>query len=185
MCSGGWLLVANFEIMNDISPSDWNPEPTYHGLGNYNNNAMGISRNAMNELLTHLSFTQLRFHCSKQQGRTFHVTTVANSTGEAVVQYFSGQTDVKPASCGSFVRMEDDNSRLAEECPEWGYDESTDEFYAGKWGYWESFEYDVMYDHACFVAFESHWIVGRFERWQRDDYDSPVSPNDFWRIYVR
>ena len=28
--------------------------------------------------------------CSKKNGRTFHVTTADNITGEAVVQYFSG-----------------------------------------------------------------------------------------------
>ena len=59
---------------------------------------MVLTKTAMNELRTHLSFTQLRFHCTKNNGRTFHVTTVANTTGEAVVQYFSGQTDVQPAS---------------------------------------------------------------------------------------
>ena len=36
-------------------------------------------------------------HCSKQQGRTFHVTTAANSSGESVVQYFSGQTNTRQA----------------------------------------------------------------------------------------
>ena len=69
-----------------------------------------------------MPFTQLKFHSSKQQGRTFHVTTVANSTGEAVVRYFSGQTDVQPDACGSFARMEDDNSGLAEVCDKWGFD---------------------------------------------------------------
>ena len=77
---------------------------------------MVLTKTAMNELRTHLSFTQLRFHCSKNNGRTFHVTTAANSTGEAVVQYFSGQTNDQPASCGSYVRMENDNSRLAGVC---------------------------------------------------------------------
>ena len=86
----------------------------------------------MNELRTHLSFIQLRFHCSKQQGRTFHVTTAANNTGEAVVQYFSGQTDVQPDACGSFVRMENDNSRLAERCRQWGFNGAS--YYIGKWG---------------------------------------------------
>ena len=62
---------------------------------------MVLTKTAMNELRTHLSFTQLRFYCSKNNDRTIHVTTAANSIGEAVVQYFSGQTDVQPASCGS------------------------------------------------------------------------------------
>ena len=74
----------------------------------------------MKELRSNVSFTQLRFFCSKQQGSTFHVTTAANSTGEAVVQYFSGQTDARPDACGSFVRMEDDNSAMAQVCKEWG-----------------------------------------------------------------
>lgn len=73
----------------------------------------------MNELRTHLAFTQLRFYRSKRQGRTFHVTTVTDSIGEAVVEYFSGQTDVQPDSCDSFVTMENDNSRLAGECHLW------------------------------------------------------------------
>ena len=88
---------------------------------------MGITVSALKELRSHLSFTQLRFHCSKKQGRTFHVTTVSNSTGEAVVEYFSGQTDVRPDSCGSFQRMEDDNSKLVIECESWNND--------GQWGF--------------------------------------------------
>ena len=74
----------------------------------------------MKELWTHLSFTQMRFHCSKQRGRTFHVTTVINSTGEAVVQYFSGQTDVLPSSCNSFFTMDDDTSKAVKVCEVWG-----------------------------------------------------------------
>ena len=85
----------------------------------------------MKELWTHLSFTQLRFHCSKQQGRTFHVTTVANSSGEAVVQFFSGQTDVLPDACGSFVRMENDNSHASKVCEDWGVEKGVKN--VGKW----------------------------------------------------
>ena len=117
---GGWLLIAN-HVINNLDPlSDWPIEQTYRAISNYNNNQMGISMNALKELRKQLSFTQLRFHCSKQQGRTFHVTTVANSSGEAVVQYFSGQTAIFPKSCGSFVRMDDDNSLLATQCHRWG-----------------------------------------------------------------
>ena len=112
---GGWLLVANF-VSNFTSPSRWTAESSYRGVRNFTNNKMGITVSALKELRSHLSFTQLRFHCSKKQGRTFRVTTVSNSTGEAVVEYFSGQTDVHPDSCGSFQRMEDDNSKLAMEC---------------------------------------------------------------------
>ena len=92
---------------------------------------MGITTKAVRDLRSHLNFTQLRFHCSKKQGRTFHVATVANSSGEAVVQYFSGQTNVVPASCGSFQKMHGDNSKLAAQCESWGYE---NRYYVGKWG---------------------------------------------------
>ena len=182
--------MANFEIDESGPPSDWTAEPKYRGISNYNNTRMGISRTALHELRKHLPFTQLRFHCSKQHGRTFHVITVTNSTGEAVVQYFSGQTDKKPASCGSFVRMEDDNSQSAKQCARWGYNESTGEYYVGKWGgvpWLNSSSDDLMYDHAFFTRSANHWVIGRTlaKRWECDDlFDSP-SPKDFWRIFVR
>ncbi len=167
-------------------PSDWTAEQTYRGISKYTNGKMGISRHAMNELRTRLPFTQLRFHCSKQQGRTFHVTTVANSTGEAVVQYFSDQTDIKPSSCGSFVRMEDDNSQLAAQCARWGHNELTGQFWVGKWG--GANNQGGMYNHAIFNAGSSHWVIGSGGRWECDDYymhDSTICANDFWRIFVR
>ena len=125
----------------------------------------------MTELSTQLSFTQLRFYCSKQQGRRFHVTTVANSTGEAVVQYFSGQTDVQPDACGSFVRMENDNSRLAEVCHQWGH--------AG--------DQDRLYNHAAFVGQFYHWLLTPGgSRWECDDFgDVEVSSGDFWKVFFR
>ena len=113
------------------------------------------------------AFTQLRFHCSKQQGRTFHVTTVANSTGEAVVQYFSGQTDAMPYACGSFVRMENDNSRLAGVCDKWGNENGAD--YVGKWGS-ASEDDNRLYNHAAFAAGLYHWLLFPGDsRWECDD----------------
>ena len=130
----------------------------------------------MKELWTHLSFTQLRFHCSKQQGRTFHVTTVTNSTGEAVVQYFSGQTNVQPDACGSFVRMENDNSGLAGACDQWdGY---------GKWGYGGD-EDRLYYVPATFRA--HYWYLPTVGQGLRcdDNYYPGVSIGDFWKVFVR
>ena len=167
-------------IASTTPPSDWPAEQTYRGLINYQNNQMGISRKALNDLRTHLPFTQLRFHCGKQKGRTFHVITASNSTGEAVLQYFSGQTALFPDSCGSFVPMEDDNSILTAQCDKWGHDNG--KLYVGKWGTTLN---RVLYDHACFVGFTAHWIVGVGGRWECDDYNKGVSLNDFWRIYVR
>ena len=149
---------------------------------------MVLTKTAMNELRTHLSFTQLRFHCSKNNGRTFHVTTADNSTGEAVVQYFSGQTDVQPASCGSYVRMENDNSRLAGVCKKWGLESGS--YRVAKWG--AEFDQARLYDHPAFVQDSYHWALnhkdytgGQAKRWECDDFLVGVTTGDFWKIYVR
>ena len=183
---GGWLLIANFVINSPANPPVWTTETSYRGISNYHNNRMGITTSAMNELRTHLSFTQLRFHCSKQQGRTFHVTTVPNSTGEAVVQYFSGQNDTLPYSCSSFVRMKDDNSYLAKQCSQWGNDGISR--FVGKWGHANKRGETRMYDHTAFVAGLYHWMITDGV-WLCDDKTAsgylPLSPGDSWKIYLR
>ena len=158
---------------------------SYRGI---TSDQMVLTKTAMNELRTHLSFTQLRFHCSKNNGRTFHVTTAVNSAGEAVVQYFSGQTNVQPASCGSYFRMENDNSRLAGVCQKWG--KASGSFLAAKWGY--ELDQDRLYDHPAFAFHLYHWALnhidyagGPAKRWECDDLKVGVTAGDFWKIYVR
>ena len=183
--TGGWLLVANLEMLSSKPPKKWTAETSYRGISNFANNEMGIRLSAMKELRSHLSFTQLRFYCSKQQGRTFHVTTAANSSGEAVVQYFSGQTDVLPSSCYSFERMQGDNSRLASKCDRWGNDGSK---YAGKWGHYKHRGERRMYNHAAFIPQEYYWVAVLGKWWCDDDNGSnliAISPGDVWKVYVR
>jgi len=105
------------------------------------------------------------------------VATANNSAGEAVVQYFSGQTDTMPASCGSYVTMDDDNSFLAEVCSRWAFN-------AGKWGGLK--DRDRLYDHPAFVAGSYHFlIIPGDTRWECDDYNDGVSPGNFWKVFVR
>ena len=149
---------------------------------------MLLTKTALNQLRTHLNFTQLRFHCKKQTtGRTFHITTAANSSGEAVVQYFSGQTDVLPNACGSFVKMNDDNSDLAEKCRKWGKENG--KYRAGKWGH-EKFGEDRLYNLPAFYEQGAHWLLGYTKfpgRFECDDNENEniLSANDFWKIYAR
>ncbi len=189
MISGGWLLVSNIVIV-DSSPFQLSVETAYRGISNYHNNKMFLTKSAMNELRTHLPFTQLRFHCSKRHhGRTFHVTTAADSTGEAVVRYFSGQTNVQPDSCGSFVKMDDDNSGLAGICHKWETDDWKAEkivFEVGKWGPPFQNEQQRLIDHLAFVAGKYHWVLiddGSRSDW--DDHNDEVSAGDFWKVFVR
>ena len=175
--------MANFWLGSATPPSAWTAETAYSGIRNYQNSHMGITTSAMTELRARLKFIQMRFHCSKEQGRTFHVITAANSTGEAVVQYFSGQSDTLPASCGSFITMEDDNSELAKKCSKWGKDGS---HYVGKWGHHRKQGEFRMYDHTAFIANLHHWVifdgVGKCDEGRADD---AFSKGDFWKIFVR
>ena len=186
LISGGWLLVSNVIVINGSSPFQLSLETSYRGISSYDNNKTFLTDNAMLELRTHLSFTQIRFHCSKQ-GRTFHVTTVTNSSGEAVVQYFSGQTDVQPDACGSFVRMNDDDSLMARRCHEWGVDGWTlnNVFKIGKWG--PSYHSQLrLSDHPAFVVGLSHWLLSQDgSRLECDDNNPEISSGDFWKVFVR
>ena len=173
-------------IDSSATPPQLSVVTSLRGISSYHNKGMVVTKSAMNELRTHLAFTQLRFHCSKQQGRTFHVTTAANSSGEAVVQYFCGQTDVMPASCGSFIRMENDNSRLAQICDQWGLQNDVSK--VGKWSAdnWEANGEQRLYNHAAYVEASYHWILGAYNsRWECDDWEAGVSSGDFWKVFVR
>ena len=169
-------------IQDSLSLTLNSPETSYRKIDNYHNEKMIIVNSAINELRSHLSFTQLRFHCSKQYGRTFHVTTVANSTGEAVIQYFTGQTETMPASCGSFERMKDDNSHLSRNCARWGRDDEGN-YHSGTWSHQGMSE---LYDHTAFIVNTHHWVTHPdHHRWDCDDFSNLPSPGDFWRVYVR
>ena len=143
----------------------------------------------MKELRTYLNFTQVRFHCKKRRGRTFHIATALNSTGEAAVQYFSGQTDVMPDSCGSYLRMNDDNSNLARACNRWGRENNN--HFVGKWGveYVDIHQLGLpenrLFDHNAFVLDLYHWLLYLLNRWECDDYNVEVSSGDFWKVFVR
>ena len=141
---------------------------------------MVLTKSAMKELRKHLHFTQIRYHCKKRKGRRFHITTAANSKGEAAVKYLSGETDVMPASCGSFVIMSNDNSRLARVCKDWGYQRRS--YKVGKWGHER--DQTRLYDHPAFT--HGHiWYLYPSGRWECDDEGVGVPPGDFWKIFVR
>ena len=176
--SGGWLLVSSIVTEGSSSPK-FSVETSYRGISG---DQMVLTKDAMNELRKHLSFTQLRFHCSKLQGRTFHVTTVANRTGEAVVQYFSGQTNVQPVSCGSFVSMRNDNSGLTGNCEKWGRENGV--YFVGKWGHER--DQDRLYTYPAFVKAVNNWFMENGgSRWECDDYLTGLSTGDFWKVFVR
>ena len=154
-------------------PSQLPIKTSYRGI---TSDRMVLTKTAMNELRTHLSFTQLRFHCSKKNGRTFHVTTVADSTGEAVVQYFSGQTNDRPPSCGSYVRMENDNSYLGGNCKKWKKE---------KWSMHSGMGEGRLNKPVTFSDGTRRWRLRPSAVSDCDDHFVGVTAGDFWKIYVR
>ena len=152
--SGGWLLVSKV-VSHGSSPTQLPVKTSYRGV---RSKEMVLTKSAMKELRKHLNFTRIRFHCKKRGGRTFHITTAANNKGEAAVKYFSGETDVMPASCGSFVIMSNDNSRLPRVCKDWGYQRGSHK--VGKWGHER--DQNRLYDHPAFAKSAFIWVVLRF-----------------------
>ncbi|XP_067039668.1 uncharacterized protein [Acropora muricata] len=179
---GGWLLVMN--VITDSSHSNQLSVVTsYRGISDYHNNKMVITTSAMKELYGDLNFQQIRFHCRKRSvGRTFHVVTTANSSGNAVVQYFSGLTDVEPVSCGSYVRLKDDNSELARRCSEWNGGQS------GKWSRttkdWNH-SVERLYSVAAWIGGQHHWVLTYRNPFECDDFLGATSSGDFWKVFVR
>ena len=161
-------------------------ETSYRGIGKSH---MVLQKSAMKELRRYLSFTQLRFHCRKKQGRTFHVVTASNSSGEAVVRYFSGRIDEQPNACGSFVRLTgDDNSELAGICKDWGK-LASGEARVGKWGHGEDqnrlYWYPVLKTNNYHLRVQLH-NVDVLQKMDCDDNRNTVDTNgDFWRVFVR
>ena len=126
---------------------------------------------------------------AQKQGRTFHVVTASNSSGEAVVQYFSGQIDEQPDACGSFVRLTwDDNSKLAGICKDWG--RVSGEYLVGKWGHGEDqnrlYWYPVFKRNMYHLRVQLH-NVDDLKKMECDDGSGHnVDTNgDFWRVFVR
>ena len=174
------MMVLNIVLASSQSLW-WNgaAEQTFQGMRNYGNGKMAITKSAMNQLRAYINFTQIRFHCNKEKGTTFHVRTTLNNKGAEVVRYFSGERDEMPDSCDYFVRMDGDNSRLAQSCATWAYD--------GKWGHVShNVGENRLYNYAAFVALSYHWIISTGGHWMCDDKTSDnLSTGDFWKVYVR
>ncbi|XP_068673457.1 uncharacterized protein [Montipora foliosa] len=179
----GWLLVFNVVVEDSKPLPTIAAQDSYRKIDTFRSNGLFLTNNSLNELRKFLAFTQMRFHCHKPGKRTFHVATIINSTGEAVIQFFTGQTAQMPTSCGSFIPLPDDNSTLAGECASWGKENGT--FHVGKWSYQG---YKELSEVLAVIENKAHWLILP-PRWECDDWVWPsnLAPpaGSFWKIYVR
>lgn len=183
---GGWLLILNIVFNHQANLP---VKEDYHVIGNYQNNQTLLTNSALHKLRTHIHFTQLRFHCHKKNRSTFHIVTKTDEKGEAVIQYFTGQTETVPTSCGSFQKMEDDDSELAKYCSWWGKKYST--YRSDTWSIVGRRE---LYDVPMFIGGLHHWMTSPdVDRWECDDFhdpkhsklQAPPTQGDFWKIFIR
>ena len=169
------MVIDNSSFLPPITTQD-----DYRKIGDFQGKALILTNNALFELQKHLAFKQLRFHCYKPGVRTFHVVTIANSTGESVIRYFTGQVEEFPKASGSFARLLGDNSRLALRPADWGKEGGT--YKVGKWSHQGT---KALWNHAAFILQDAHWLLGS-SRWECDDYNPPIPPvGSFWKMYVR
>ncbi|XP_044184093.1 uncharacterized protein LOC122964529 [Acropora millepora] len=181
---GGWLLIFNVVIDSSSSLPPIAPQDDYRKIGDFQSKALILKNTALFELRKHLAFEQLRFHCYKPGIRTFHVVTIANSTGESVIRYFTGQVEDFPKASGSFTRLPGDNSHLALHPADWGKEGPT--YKVGKWSHQGM---KSLWNCSAFIQNYAHWLL-EDPRWECDDYNprssAPIPPvGSFWKIYVR
>ena len=178
-----WLLIYDVIINQSSPPISLDVEKSYNGISRYNHTKLVLSPDGMREMKTILLFHQLGLHCCKQQhGRTFHVKTAINTSGGAVVGFFSGDTDVFPNACGSFEKLKGDNSVLGSRCVEWGKEKGP--YRVGKWGHEGQKELSV---YSAFIVGSYHRITWPGSNiWECDDtLEKIAASGDFWRIYFR
>jgi hypothetical protein len=186
---GGWTLITNL-VLKQSRGMDWSLANDYRQINESNKEKLGLSTHALRALGTKMPFKQLRFFCRKKiPGRSFDIATKINSLGHDVVQYFTAQTSTFPISCGSYYRLTDDNSILADQCSQWGY--QSKHYQVGKWHHEGYASNDRLFNCLAFVGFKAHWLVANVAngRWECDDFISStgyaISAGDFWKIFVR
>ena len=108
--SGGWTLIRRVTLTDGSLPSkeqqvgvvDYGEQ-----LKNYSSNDHVFNMRGFIDLRENLGFEQTRFYCyNKIPGKAFHVAAKGNSLGEALFQYFIGNTTTPPTRAIYFQRFQ-------------------------------------------------------------------------------
>ena len=143
----------------------------------------------MNQLRQDMGFSQIRFYCyEKLVGKTLHIMTKDTPEGELVIRYFTNST-LRPAACGSFTALPDDNSTVSQQCSQWGLDTRMNP--DAKWGASRSIVKDRLHMEPIWSRLGSKHVLQTKpirsllycdDHW---DYKIQHSAGDFWLIFVR
>ena len=149
-------------------------------LPNCNSNNQYLKLNGFNQLKIDMGFTQIRFYCfKKKRGRVLHIMTNNNSSGANVVKFFT-DSDTMPEACGSFTRLPDDNSTLANNCGSWGYPNTNE------WGHRNYRTNTRLYSRPMVWKGKLYFSLHNSPHLCDDDKNEfAMSLGDTWRIFVR
>ena len=173
------LLIPNniSELTESIIFND------YRILSKYSQNSQFVSINALKKLRQAMDFQQLRWYCfKKSRGRVFHVMTTHDAAGHRVLDYFIESPDSPAKSCGSFTRLPDDNSTLAQNCRQWGG--------GNQWGSQSNLGRGRFYNKVVTCRIENEIMFSLRPNPLCDDHKTKgvkqsLSAGDLWQVYVR
>ncbi|XP_057308781.1 uncharacterized protein LOC130647075 isoform X1 [Hydractinia symbiolongicarpus] len=178
---GGWTRIGKAVQDGSLPDKSFIGSEISGGIASLRKtNQFLLTPSGFKELRDIISFTQLRVYCHKpSHGRTIHIVTVNNYRGYDVLDYLSGLTDTQPASCGSYIRVNNDKSILASTCGMWGE--------TGLWGSLDSDQLIRLYDHFFYISYKAHINLKGGGRLECDDfYGYPgFSTTGVWQFFVR
>ncbi|KAK3741479.1 hypothetical protein QZH41_002694 [Actinostola sp. cb2023] len=123
----GRTIVKRIILQSPKKPSKtfYHTYDVISAFSKYNQNVVPTGA-AMLDILNKMGFHQIHFYCNKKSvGRVVNIMTKNNTAGQQVVRYFTDDAFAKttfPDACGSFDRLSEDTSILANNCAKWGKD---------------------------------------------------------------
>lgn len=186
---GGWTLIYRTILQTADKIYSFTTADNYRNISNYKNTQI-IPVTVLYQLRQDMGFNQIRFYCFKRKiGKVIHIMTKDSPEGEKVIRFFTNST-TKPASCGSFTVLPDDNSTLSQQCSNWGM--SGQGAVDGKWSTYRSkttkkrlcsepvllrssTKFSITFAPTFNLLYcDDHW-----------DYGIKHSVGDTWLIFVR
>ncbi|XP_048587666.1 uncharacterized protein LOC116613155 isoform X2 [Nematostella vectensis] len=189
---GGWTQLKKIVYHSSLS-SYLSTTSDYTGITDTAPINLHVNTDGILQLQKDMGFDQIRFYCHKQaNNKTFHIMTNKDDNGRKAVRCLIETVDPRPAACGSFTRLHDDNSILSRNCAKWG-DTCDGTNNCDFWGH-TSYTLNMrLYLRApWYVDPPPHGIVrtfgcqtGTLALWCDDHTNVNLIPGDKFAIYVR
>lgn len=177
---GGWTKILGHSVSDGVA----RPNPTdslWSGLRLAAVDSGSVRADHVLPLRSESGATELRFLCEKPStGRRLHIKTSAPQ----VLDFLFGVTNSRPATSGTFVRLSDDSSNLAQQPERWGGTPG------GAWGWIFPLDPgDRLIDHPFMIVSERHWMIVQDAagaiRNECDDFLPGSSPDGVWSVWIR